>query len=163
MTLGCARCHDHKYDPLRMKDCYQLVGFFNNIDGPAFDGNAAQWAPIVKVPTAELKSALEAADRKLAALRQAITAEAGKAVAAYDGKADAERGKVLQRADFVWVDDAVPQGASPSFFYPSRNLITLKCFRHEAGGSIDHLVIMRSYLQDRIYQFFLGIRTLESC
>ena len=113
MTLGCARCHDHKYDPLRMKDYYQLFAFFNNIDGPALDGNAAQWAPIAKVPTAELRSALEAADRKIATVRQVIAAEAGKAVAAYDAKGDAQQGEVLERADFVWVDDALPQGASP--------------------------------------------------
>ncbi len=34
LTTGCARCHDHKYDPVRMKDYYQLFAFFNNIDGP---------------------------------------------------------------------------------------------------------------------------------
>src|SRR4029079_12066055 len=45
LTTGCARCHDHKYDPIRMKDYYQLFAFFNNNDGPALDGNAAQWAP----------------------------------------------------------------------------------------------------------------------
>ncbi len=52
LTTGCARCHDHKYDPIRMKDYYQLFAFFNNIDGPAMDGNSAKWAPIVPVPTA---------------------------------------------------------------------------------------------------------------
>ena len=36
-----------------------------------------------------------------------------KAAAAYDAKADASQGEVVQRADFVWIDDAVPQGASP--------------------------------------------------
>jgi mono/diheme cytochrome c family protein len=113
MTIGCARCHDHKYDPVRMKDYYQLFAFFNNIDGPALDGNAAQWAPIAKVPSAELKAALESAEKKIAALRQTITAEVVKATAAYDGKADVGQGEVVQRGDFVWIDDAVPQGASP--------------------------------------------------
>ena len=47
LTTGCARCHDHKYDPIRAKDYYQLFAFFNNIDGPAMDGNGAKWAPIV--------------------------------------------------------------------------------------------------------------------
>ena len=51
LTTGCARCHDHKYDPIRTKDYYQLFAFFNNIDGPAMDGNAARWAPIAQVPT----------------------------------------------------------------------------------------------------------------
>ncbi|MCS1409091.1 MAG: hypothetical protein M2R45_02270 [Verrucomicrobia subdivision 3 bacterium] len=32
LTLECARCHDHKYDPLKQKEYYQLTSFFANID-----------------------------------------------------------------------------------------------------------------------------------
>ena len=51
LTVGCARCHNHKYDPLTQKEYYQLYAYFNSIpeDGRAFDwGNSAPW---ISAPT----------------------------------------------------------------------------------------------------------------
>ena len=45
LTVGCAQCHTHKYDPILHKDYYQLMGFLNNSDEPDLDlpaDNAAE-------------------------------------------------------------------------------------------------------------------------
>ncbi len=34
LTIGCAQCHDHKYDPIRQREYYRLFAFFNNVDEP---------------------------------------------------------------------------------------------------------------------------------
>ncbi len=41
LTMACARCHDHKYDPLTQKDFYQMFAFFNNVPENGKDGNIA--------------------------------------------------------------------------------------------------------------------------
>ena len=39
LTLSCARCHDHKYDPITQKEFYELFAFFNNLDEKGFINN----------------------------------------------------------------------------------------------------------------------------
>lgn len=34
LTIGCARCHDHKFEPLSMRDYYSLVAVFNSLERP---------------------------------------------------------------------------------------------------------------------------------
>jgi len=67
LTLGCARCHNHKYDPFTQKEFYQMFAFFNNVPerGKAFKyGNSP---PVIPAPTSEQQAKLAALDRKLAA------------------------------------------------------------------------------------------------
>jgi hypothetical protein len=53
LTVGCAVCHDHKYDPTTQKDFYQLSAFFNNINEDAFNGDRPDWWPILRLPKPE--------------------------------------------------------------------------------------------------------------
>jgi mono/diheme cytochrome c family protein len=53
LTVGCAVCHDHKFDPISQKEFYELSAFFNNSTQPALDGNVKDSAPIVPVPRPE--------------------------------------------------------------------------------------------------------------
>jgi len=40
LTLGCAQCHDHKFDPITQRDYYQLYAYFNTLSDIGLDGNA---------------------------------------------------------------------------------------------------------------------------
>ncbi len=53
MTMGCARCHDHKYDPIKQKEFYQLYAFFNRVPEKGLDGRAGNAEPILTLPTPE--------------------------------------------------------------------------------------------------------------
>jgi mono/diheme cytochrome c family protein len=50
-TMGCARCHDHKYDPFTQKDFYRLFAFFNTVEEKGLDGRAGNAKPILQLPT----------------------------------------------------------------------------------------------------------------
>src|SRR5262249_13369950 len=41
LTVGCAQCHDHKFDPITQRDFYQLFAFYNNADEPTLELPAA--------------------------------------------------------------------------------------------------------------------------
>ena len=53
MTMGCARCHDHKYDPIRQKDFYRFFAFFNTIPEKGLDGTMGNAQPMLQLPSAE--------------------------------------------------------------------------------------------------------------
>ncbi len=50
LTMGCARCHDHKFDPISQKDYYRFFAFFNTIAEKGLDGEAATPHPFWKCP-----------------------------------------------------------------------------------------------------------------
>ena len=51
LTLGCAACHDHKFDPITQREYYQLFAFFNNLDGPPDNKGHKSPEPSLAVPT----------------------------------------------------------------------------------------------------------------
>ncbi|MGI9458113.1 MAG: PSD1 and planctomycete cytochrome C domain-containing protein [Aeoliella sp.] len=74
LTMGCAVCHDHKFDPITTKDFYSSFAFFNNLDANPMDGNAAQHAPVVRVPTEEQLAQRDDYELKMKALSEQLDA-----------------------------------------------------------------------------------------
>jgi hypothetical protein len=80
LTLECTRCHDHKYDPLTMKDYYGLGAFFNSIDEwGTYDSAAFRATPTLPLPTPEQERALAAAVKEVEGLEAKLReVEAGR-------------------------------------------------------------------------------------
>ncbi|HUK35789.1 MAG TPA: DUF1549 domain-containing protein, partial [Vicinamibacterales bacterium] len=78
-TLGCAECHNHKFDPFLTKDFYAMKAFFADINetGLARDGNGRNgpeaWGVKLMMPTPREKEQVEALDRRIADARTALT------------------------------------------------------------------------------------------
>jgi mono/diheme cytochrome c family protein len=76
LTIGCARCHDHKYDPIERRDYYQFFAFFNNIDEQGvYNETRGNTGPQVKVPTPQQLQALSEAEQQVADLQVKLAAE----------------------------------------------------------------------------------------
>ena len=68
MTIGCATCHDHKFDPILQKDFYALGAFFRNTTQKIMDGNLADTPPIMFVPREQDRSLWQQKTARLAAV-----------------------------------------------------------------------------------------------
>jgi hypothetical protein len=73
LTVGCARCHDHKFDPITQKEYFQLFAFFNNIDEKGVDG-------VGPSPTPQMTVSVPGLDAELARQRVRV-AELGNRLA----------------------------------------------------------------------------------
>jgi hypothetical protein len=111
LTTGCSRCHDHKYDPITMRDYYQLFALFNSLDDKPLDGNVARVPPIVEIPSREQAAALKRIDERAAAIQGEMAAELAK-LSSKEKKSKEE--PLPPRADFVWIEDCIPAGARSS-------------------------------------------------
>jgi hypothetical protein len=74
VTLACARCHDHKFDPFSQKDYYALAGIFFSTHFLPSPGSPASGAPLVTTPIASPQQLRlrEAYDRRVASLQKQL-------------------------------------------------------------------------------------------
>jgi hypothetical protein len=72
LTMGCARCHDHKFDPITQKDFYRFFAFFNTVPERGLDGFEGNAVPVLPMPSHEQQQRLDALKTQIAGTLAAL-------------------------------------------------------------------------------------------
>jgi hypothetical protein len=73
LSLGCARCHNHKYDPITQKEFYQVFAYFNNVPEKGRANKYGNSPPMIKAPTELQQSQLRELDLELSGAETKFT------------------------------------------------------------------------------------------
>ena len=101
LTMNCARCHDHKFDPILQKDFYRFAAYFDSIDESGIRGAERSAEPFLRLPspadaerTTQLAAAVTAAENELATQKSATPPAAKEALdAAHSALAAARKAR----------------------------------------------------------------------
>jgi hypothetical protein len=66
LTMGCARCHDHKFDPITQKDFYRFFAFFNCVPERGLDGFTGNAVPVLPMPSHAQQQQLDSLKTQIA-------------------------------------------------------------------------------------------------
>lgn len=83
LTVGCAKCHDHKFDPIKQADYYGLYAYFDSTRDEPLDGNIEFPPPVIRASTPAQESQLAKMDSQLRAWTEAV--DPATALAWFDG------------------------------------------------------------------------------
>src|SRR5262249_24291133 len=72
LSVGCAQCHDHKFDPLSQKEYYQLFAFFNNVPEKGVDGTRGNAEPVLPMPNPQQRQELERLEASISDVEQRL-------------------------------------------------------------------------------------------
>jgi hypothetical protein len=72
LTLGCARCHDHKFDPITQQEFYQVFAYFNNIPERGRANKYGNSPPMIQAPTRDQQEQLTGFDGRIEAAQHEL-------------------------------------------------------------------------------------------
>ena len=119
LTLNCAQCHTHKYDPIFHREFYQLTAFFNSMEEEGAGGvsgfHGKPVPPVMRAPTKQMRAELADVRTKVTALErdvETIATSTGYNDPGYTGDAASQKG-VSQSAREATVANFQPPPAPP--------------------------------------------------
>ncbi|MBI1832183.1 MAG: DUF1549 domain-containing protein, partial [Planctomycetes bacterium] len=75
LTVGCGRCHEHKYDPISQKEYYQLFAYWNSIaEVGGVDRRSGTGAPVLELPTQQQQEKIAKLEKSINELQLAFSA-----------------------------------------------------------------------------------------
>ncbi len=112
LTAGCARCHDHKFDPITQSDYYGLLAYFNSVDEPGLysqtpDANRA-YEPFLAVPSPEQRVQLD----ELEAHIEELSRQLDEPIPGEDDERREFREQTAARAGLAWTTPRVVEARS---------------------------------------------------
>ena len=139
-TVGCAVCHDHKFDPISTKDFYSLSAFFDNTTQPVRDGNIKDPPPTLVVPQLSDRPRFEALQGEMTAVKTQIEARKTAAQPEFD----------------AWLESFEPEQLSQ--YVPTDDLHLRAPLDERKGNSLAIAVngIERELTRDKDYTFAAG-------
>lgn len=115
LTMGCARCHDHKYDPITQKDFYSFFAFFNSSEDRGFyEETRGNTGPQVMLPDFEQQKKLTELDLAVNRAREALEAARAAQGGNYDAWLTALRSAAPAEGAVTPVYEADLRGALPA-------------------------------------------------
>jgi hypothetical protein len=145
-TVGCAQCHDHKYDPYTSKDFYSLGAFFADLDERGVYG-ARNRPPTIRVPSEEDTRRLAEADKQVAALKAKVAPLREQWLTGQIEWEAITRKEIdsYESVDMIWVDDSQNMGgrSDGSWNFASGENVPVqsgsKSRRQQSDGLVQHL------------------------
>ncbi len=145
-TMGCAQCHDHKYDPYTTRDFYSLGAFFADLEEQGVYGGRGSRPPMIRVPDEALRQQLTALDERIAQLQAKVKPLRTELLANQTAWETEAQNRSAERPEEAinWIDDTQDTGGRSEgrwdFIGPKQGPVHSgeKSRRQSAEGLVQH-------------------------